>query len=129
MSSKRLKTFSCGKALPCSFLVVSALLLLIPVGVLFFKPTSREHILPSCQYVLKAGKECPSCGLTRSILSLYQGNIKDSIAFHPGGIALVGFLVIQIPAQLIFLKHPLQSMMNIGQYLTGLLLLHFIFCR
>jgi len=37
----------------------------------------------------RAGVTCPSCGITRSILALYAGDLGASRAFHPMGVWLV----------------------------------------
>jgi hypothetical protein len=41
-----------------------------------------------------SGIPCPSCGSTRSLLSIINGNFIDSIMYNPIGIILGGILAI-----------------------------------
>lgn len=53
---------------------------------------------------------CPSCGSTRSILSLLEGNIPEAFAFNPIGIVLFMVLIITpfwIVYDLLFRKNTL----------------------
>ena len=52
-----------------------------------------------CSHKVILGKECSTCGLTRSIQALYFGSPSDSIQFHPGGVVIVGFILFQILAR------------------------------
>jgi Protein of unknown function (DUF2752) len=38
-----------------------------------------------CAFHWMTGIPCPGCGLTRSILALLQGRLKDSVLLHPFG--------------------------------------------
>ena len=58
---------------------------------------SFNAVLPStetnvCIFKHVTSIPCPSCGSTRSILSLLQGDIKSSIMWNPLGIILLGVL-------------------------------------
>lgn len=33
--------------------------------------------------------DCPACGITRSVIALYKGSIKNSLYCHPAGIIIV----------------------------------------
>lgn len=44
---------------------------------------------------------CPSCGSTRSVLSLFHGNFKQAIYWNPLGILLVLIMII-VPIWIIF---------------------------
>lgn len=50
------------------------------------------------------GFPCPSCGITKSIISVYQGNLAESIAYHVLGPAMVFFCVFTIGLLLVELK-------------------------
>jgi hypothetical protein len=85
---------------------------LILLGVLVF-PISLAHALPAivgvvreyidpqfdiiCPFLAATGVPCPFCGLTRSLLSLAQGELLRSFSYHPlgpviwGGMALFVF--------------------------------------
>jgi hypothetical protein len=40
------------------------------------------------------GIPCPSCGTTRSVTTLLEGNIADSITINPFGVAAVSMLIV-----------------------------------
>ena len=42
------------------------------------------------------GKECSMCGLTRSIVALYNGDLDLSIKFHPAGYLFVCLLFVEL---------------------------------
>lgn len=44
--------------------------------------TSWTFFLPSCQFQSLFGFPAPSCGLTRSFLLLFQGNLQESLKYH-----------------------------------------------
>ena len=52
--------------------------------------------LPQCTIKTITGRPCPSCGLTRSIVVLYQGKIGMSQDFHPAGYLVVIWLIIEL---------------------------------
>lgn len=52
--------------------------------------------LPQCAIKTITGRPCPSCGLTRSIVVLYQGNIRMSRDFHRAGYLVVIWLIIEL---------------------------------
>jgi hypothetical protein len=43
---------------------------------------------------------CPGCGLTRSVIALCHLRLRDSLAFHPGGILVVAAILLEIPFRL-----------------------------
>jgi hypothetical protein len=49
-----------------------------------------------CAFKATTGVPCPSCGITRSMLLLLQGNVSEAIWINPLGI-LAGVLLILIP--------------------------------
>jgi len=48
-----------------------------------------------CQIKERTGNLCSSCGLTRSIISLYKGDLAKSQSYHKGGIYLLLLLMVQ----------------------------------
>ena len=42
-----------------------------------------------CSFHSITGLPCPGCGLTRSVLALLQGHVKDSLLLHPFGPVLL----------------------------------------
>ena len=57
-----------------------------------------------CPVKMLTGFPCPSCGITKSIVSFYQGNVLESIAYHILGPAVVFFCVFTIVLLLVELK-------------------------
>lgn len=57
-----------------------------------------------CPVKMLTGFPCPSCGITKSIVSFYQGNVLESIAYHVLGPAVVFFCVFTIVLLLVELK-------------------------
>lgn len=53
-------------------------------------------VLPICFVKQYTGKECSTCGLTRSIVALYNGDLDLSIKFHPAGYLFVCLLFIEL---------------------------------
>jgi hypothetical protein len=64
--------------------------------------TSRTVLqLPVCFVLQHTGHYCVGCGITRSIVALYSGNLELSRRYHPGGIVLVGVLVVELLLRLV----------------------------
>jgi hypothetical protein len=57
-----------------------------------------------CPFKLLTGFPCPSCGITKSIVYFYQGDILKSISYHILGPAVVFFCVLTIVLLLVELK-------------------------
>ncbi|MBM4285701.1 MAG: DUF2752 domain-containing protein [Deltaproteobacteria bacterium] len=56
---------------------------------------------PGCLAKKMIGKECPSCGLTRSIVALYNGDWELSDSYHRGGKIIVVFIFLQVILRII----------------------------
>lgn len=52
------------------------------------------------------GVQCPTCGVTRSIIELMHGNLGSSLAFHRLGWLILLFVVLQIPYRIVRLRRP-----------------------
>lgn len=76
-------------------LIILCILLLCS---LFLIPGSR--LSPKCHWKSEHNLECPTCGLTRSIKSLRNGDVSQSIAYHPAGIILVSILFFELVLRL-----------------------------
>jgi hypothetical protein len=66
-------------------------------------PLTGEVLPETCLYVLRTGKPCPSCGITRSMISAAHGDFERARAFHRGGIPLVMMLLAQCAMRILFL--------------------------
>ncbi|MEW4455024.1 DUF2752 domain-containing protein [Bremerella sp. JC817] len=52
---------------------------------------------PTCAMQRTTGIDCPGCGLTRSFISLADGDLSASLAFNPAGILMFAMIAFQIP--------------------------------
>ena len=57
-----------------------------------------------CPIKMLTGFPCPSCGITKSIVSFYEGNVAKSLAYHILGPAVVFFGVFTIVLLFIEIK-------------------------
>lgn len=58
----------------------------------------NEHLL-SCPFKSLTGVDCPGCGIQRSLVALFQGNLSTSLKLYPATIpmmVLVSFVVIHL---------------------------------
>ena len=63
-----------------------------------------EYPLPeTCQSRSLLGVDCPGCGLTRSLVFLAHGRLRESAALHPLGWLMAAVIVLQIPYRLVAL--------------------------
>ena len=52
-----------------------------------------NHHLFSCPSKAMLGFDCPGCGLQRSVLALFQGDLLNSFKYYPATIPLILILV------------------------------------
>ena len=57
-----------------------------------------------CPLKATTGFPCPSCGITKSIVYLYDGNLLKSLSFHLFGPLVVGFCIFIIALFLVEIK-------------------------
>ncbi|MFH2108645.1 MAG: DUF2752 domain-containing protein, partial [Chrysiogenia bacterium] len=76
------------------------ILLLIPIFIYIPKISNESNFLkltmPTCFVKKNLGHNCPTCGITRSIVALYNNKWTMSIHFSPNGYWIVIALVIQL---------------------------------
>lgn len=69
-----------------------------------------NRTLPStCSYLAATGQPCPSCGITRSLISATHGNWERSGYYHPAGMAILVMVLAQCGMRLAFLWSKLRS--------------------
>ncbi|MEO7153451.1 MAG: DUF2752 domain-containing protein [Planctomycetota bacterium] len=73
----------------------AAATLVVPGLLLAFAP-QVEFSQSVCPHKLLTGFPCPGCGITRSIMSLYRGDLAGSLGYHVFGLPLVITCVIGI---------------------------------
>jgi hypothetical protein len=74
--------------------------LVAPFLILQLAPES-EFGQSLCPHKMLTGFPCPGCGITRSIMALYRGDLSGSFAYHAFGVPLVLACVVGIVGQTI----------------------------
>ena len=77
--------------------------LLAPLLLLQFAPEA-EFGQSICPHKLLTGFPCPGCGITRSIMSLWRGDLAGSLSYHVFGLPLVIACVLGIVIMAIELR-------------------------
>ena len=90
-----------------SLLILAIVFILYPLGVSI--PDEVQSYLPfelpTVQSIVSAGYPtalCSSCGLTRSVVSLYHFDLDSALAFNKAGVLVVALAIAQF-----FLRFPL----------------------
>lgn len=68
----------------CAVLVIAARVTPDPSGM----GTHRRLGLQQCQFLVRTGLPCPSCGMTTSFAHFVRGNLLASFYVQPAGLAL-----------------------------------------
>lgn len=95
------------KCLNISITIILCIVLLIPIVINIFMYNSCHDLnIKSFQCFNKKiiNKPCNFCGITRSILTLYNGDIVTSIKYNVGGLLFVIFCIIQVMLRFLFYK-------------------------
>jgi len=91
----------------------------------------------TCPFFKSTGIPCPSCGLTRSLISLSQGEITNSLQYHGFGLVLTAIATVTIPyvlTELILNKNLSNPCIKFlisrsSQWLLGIFFLSYYFYR
>jgi hypothetical protein len=67
-------------------------------------PWADLELPQTCQFVIRTGKPCPGCGITRALVSAAHGDFGTSRAFHFGGPPIWFMLLAQIALRVAFLR-------------------------
>ncbi|MBM9615451.1 DUF2752 domain-containing protein [Desulfobulbus rhabdoformis] len=72
---------------------------------------------PTCFVKQYTGEECSMCGLTRSIVALYNGDLDLSLKFHPAGYIFICLLLFELLCRAvpIIFSHKLIPWLDIFQ--------------
>lgn len=65
-------------------------------------PIVGEITTETCIFKRTHGVECSSCGLTRSVVSVFDGDLQTARNFHPAGWKIAVFLVFQLALRALF---------------------------
>jgi len=91
----------------------------------------------TCPFFKFTGIPCPSCGLTRSLISLSEGDIRASLQYHSFGLVLTAIAtvtILSILTELILNKkipNPLLKLLvnRPSQWILGIMFLSYYFYR
>lgn len=85
------------------YILLSAACLAGYLWLYFFKVRSVVNFgdVELCLFKHFTGLPCPSCGSTRAVLQLFQGNLKEAFLFNPIGYVIFIVLLI-VPIWIIF---------------------------
>jgi hypothetical protein len=74
---------------------------------------------PDCFIKQQTGKPCPTCGLTRSVVALYNGNWNVSQHYYPKGYLIICLILFEICLRVVinFSKSGWAPWLDIGQFL------------
>lgn len=86
--------------------ITGAVLTLVIPFVLWLQNSnhSLEKKQSFCPLKATTGFPCPSCGITKSIVYFYDGNVLKSLSFHLFGPLVVGFCIFMIVLFLVEIK-------------------------
>ena len=79
----------------CQGILIAMLTIIVPYLIML----SDSHIETSqslCPFKLLTGLPCPGCGITKSIIFLYKGDIMKSLTYHIFGPLVILFCVVSV---------------------------------
>lgn len=83
------------------------LVLIIPFFILITNNGSLESEQSFCPFKMLTGFPCPGCGITKSMVYLYEGDLLKSITFHlfgPVVLVLSVYFLIKLSLELYYKK-------------------------
>lgn len=73
------------------------LTLMIPFFLMFFNEDNHlENDQSLCPFKMLTGFPCPGCGITKSLVYFYQGDLYKSVSYHILGPFVIVFSVVSI---------------------------------
>ncbi len=78
--------------------IIGAILtLMVPFFLMFFNEgNSLEKAQSLCPLKMLSGFPCPSCGITKSMVYFYNGDLQKSLYYHLFGPLVIGFCIATI---------------------------------
>ena len=64
-------------------LLIQLTIIIVLVFIFVFVKSSLINLIPSCYWQENYGFNCPSCGSTRCIINLVNGNLKLAFFYNP----------------------------------------------
>lgn len=91
------------------------LVLIIPFFILITNNGSLENEQSFCPFKMLTGFPCPGCGITKSLVYLYEGDLLKSITFHlfgPVVLVLSVYFLIKLSLELYYRKPFFENAFN-----------------
>jgi len=82
-------------------ILISSILILF--SLLFIRLSLINSIPHFCLFERLTGLPCPACGISRSVLCLYDLKIVESLKLNPNGLLISIAFILQIPMRIIAL--------------------------
>lgn len=73
---------------------IQVIIFTILIIIIFFVKTKLIHFIPNCYWQENYGIICPSCGSTRCIINLVNGNLKLAFFYNPFLFILIIYLLL-----------------------------------
>jgi hypothetical protein len=67
----------------------------------YLELVDRTDIVSVCMLKFITNLPCPSCGTTRAVISIFDGNLLDSVFLNPNGLVVL-FVMTVVPILLTF---------------------------
>lgn len=78
-------------------LFLHGVMLAAPLALLLTHSRLQNYTFGTCVFRATFGVDCPTCGITRSAMSMFAGHPAQAFCFHPAGplvVAIIAFLVV-----------------------------------
>lgn len=72
------------------------------------EPFTGRELPETCAHLAAHGQPCPSCGITRALVTAARGDFARSREFHHAGVPILAMLLAQIGMRVAFLRPQLR---------------------
>lgn len=86
----------------------------------------KEHLL-TCPIKQHTGMDCPGCGIQRSVLALFEGNVLHSFKLYPATIPLIALLIFTFVHLKFDIKHGALIIKILYIGVSLIILIHYIY--
>lgn len=90
-------------------ILLSSLFLLIFIFIFFYLDFNFGIVPHFCLFEEFLGIPCPGCNVSKSIFLLHKRDVAKSLEVNMAGVAILGFVLLQIPLRAIALIKPKTS--------------------